>query len=283
MKLNLKDAKNLMLIQNKITVKKSSFNKNFKKIVEQMRDLGALKEVKISRNSFEISLGDREAYLMYLSTYFKINQLENYIKALETTSPTRAELSNLGVSTKLKSVNPKSGLHINSPDNIIIMINNRKVTLSFPQGCALFVHKDAAIKIAADILIVGVENFENISGTLQDRNILPNQKIIFMERSKALQEFLKTVNNDFLYYGDIDKAGIFIFQTEYENVAKGKTSFFIPPDIENVIKKRGISNLYKIHQKKYKNLIANSKEIKILLKLMDKYKKTVEQETFLQE
>ena len=281
MRVNLKDAKALLMVQDGLTIKKSSFGKSFLQSIEQMRDLGALKEVKISRNSFEISLGDREAYTMYLSVYFKINHLENYIKALEINEPTRAELSNLGVSTKLKSVNPKSGLHINSPDGVSVLINNKEVVLSFPRGCALFVHKDAAIEIAEDILIVGVENFENISGVLQERDILPERKIIFMERSRALQEFLKTVDNDFLYYGDIDRAGVFIFQTEYEHIVRGKSSFFIPPNIEKIIQEKGISDLHKTHKKKYKNLVGNSDEIKAILRLMDTYGKTVEQEAFL--
>lgn len=282
MKINLKDAKALLLVQNGLAVKKSSFGKSFLQSIEQMRDLGALKEVKVSRNSFEISLGDKEAYTMYLNVYFKISHLENYVKALKINQPTRAELSNLGVSTKLKSVNPKSGLHINSPDGVLILINNEEVLLSFPRGCALFVHKDTAIEITEDILIVGVENFENISGVLQERDILPDRKIVFMERSRALQEFLKTVDNDFLYYGDIDRAGVFIFQTEYEPIVGGRSSFFIPPNIEKIIIEKGVSDLHETHKKKYKNLVGNSDETKAILRLIDTYGKTVEQEAFLQ-
>ena len=97
-----------------------------------------------------------------------------------------------------------------------------------------------------------------------------------MERNRALQEFLKTVDNDFLYYGDIDRAGVFIFQTEYEPIVRGKSSFFIPPYIEKILQEKGISDLHKTHKKKYKNLVGNFDEIKAILRLIDTYGKTVE-------
>lgn len=281
MSINLRDVRALLLIEHGETVKRSSFGKSFIKTLREMVEMGSLTEIKVTRNSFDISMGNPEAFTNYLANYLFIDNLSNYILALTSDGLSRSELSELGVSTKLKSVNPKSGLHIDSPDNISITINGVEVKLGFPKGCALFVHKDNDISFNEEILIVGVENFENISGNLKDRSLFPDKKILFIERNKSLQNLLFKVNNDYLHFGDIDLAGIFIYQTEYEPIVGQRGSFFVPDDIEDLLKKKGITDLSKKHNDKYKTLVGNTPKIDALIKTIKSTGRTVEQEYFL--
>lgn len=281
MSINLRDAKALFLIEQGETVKRSSFGKSFIKTLGEMIAIGSLVEVKITRNSFNILMGNPDAFTNYLANYLFIDNLSNYISALTSEGLSRSELSELGLSTKLKSVNPKSGFHIDSPDNINITINGEEVKLGFPKGCALFVHKDNDICFTEDILIVGVENFENISGKLKDRSLFPDKKILFIERNKSLQNLLSKVNNNYLHFGDIDLAGIFIYQTEYEPIVGTRGSFFLPDNIESLLAKKGIIDLYDIHDKKYKTLVGNTPQIDTLIKNIKRSGRTIEQEYFL--
>jgi len=280
MKLNLKDAKNLLLVKNGDIIKKSAFGKGFLKTLKAMIELGALKEEKVTKNSFNISLGRSEAFNGYLEKYLFVDNLTGYIEALSLQNPSRAELSELGVSTKLKSTNPKSGFHINSPDAVEVTINQKRVKLDFPMECALFVHKDAHMAIDDDIIIVGVENFENVSGKLKNRAMFPTGKMIFIERSKALQNLLGNVSNKYIHFGDIDLAGIYIFENEYEPIVHKRGSFFIPENIEMLIK-QGHSELYEKQKRKYHFLSGKTDETKALIAMMHKYKRSVEQEIFL--
>ncbi len=280
MKLGLKDAQNLLSISQGEVLRRSMFGKGSLKLLDAMIELGALRQNKITRNSFDISLGRKEPFNGYLLSYLFIDDLNKHIEALSLQNPSRSELSQIGVSTKIKSTSPKSGVHINSPDAIDVLINRESVRLSFPSGCALFVHKSSEIVIKEDVLIVGVENFENISGKLKDRTIFPDAKIIFIERNKVLQNLLAEVSNRYLHFGDIDLAGISIYQNEYEHIVKDRGSFFIPADIESLITK-GLAELYENQKEKYSTLIGNTSRIQSLINLINKNKKSIEQEIFL--
>ncbi|MDD2790552.1 MAG: hypothetical protein PHU40_07810 [Sulfurimonas sp.] len=281
MSVNLRDVRVLLLIEQGETVKRSSFGKSFIKTLDEMIEIGSLMEVKVTRNSFNISMGNQDAFTNYLANYLFIDNLRNYILALTADGLSRSELSELGINTKLKSVNPKSGLHMDSPDNISVKINGEEVKLGFPKGCALFVHKENHITFDEDILIVGVENFENISGKLKDRTIFPDKKILFIERSKSLRHLLSKISNDYLHFGDIDLAGIFIYQTEYEPIVGTRGSFFIPNNIESLLKRKGIKDLSKTHDEKYQTLIGNTPSIASLIETVKCIGRTLEQEYFL--
>lgn len=280
MKLNIRDARALERIANSETIKRTLFGKPFFSKLTQMIELGALSERKVSKNSFEISMGDREAFDGYLKNYLFVENIQNYISAQESVNPSRSQLAKLNVSTKLKSVNPKSGLHLDSPDNITIMINEQEVKLGFPSGCALFIHRDNRITLEEDILIVGVENFENLSGILESRELLPKRRLLLVERNRALQNLLNRVDNEYLHFGDIDLAGISIFQSEYLPIVGERGSFFIPKDIENLLHRRGRVALYERHKSRYRDLEGATPKLQSLIDMIRVTKSSIEQEFF---
>jgi hypothetical protein len=178
-------------------------------------------------------------------------------------------------------VNPKSGFHINSPDKVFVQISGREIAIDLPGKCALFVHANTEFIFAEDILIVGVENFENITNTDRQRALFPlDRKILFIERNNRLKRLLNEVQNEYLHFGDFDLAGIQIYQTEYEPITQERGRYFIPKCIEEDIKK-GPKILYEKHTKKYKNLIGNTMESQALIDLINKEKKTLEKEFYI--
>lgn len=277
--MTLKTAKYLVRLCNGESLRRADFSSKLD--LDDMLDFGVLQQEPLTKCSFEVTLRSIEALNQYLVNYQGINDLENYIKVMEMDVPTRSNIANLGENDKLRSINPKSGLHVNSPDGVVVRIDGKEVTLSFPHNCALFVGKNSKIEIDANVLIIGVENFENIKFALRERSIFPEEKqIVFIERGPVLQQYLSNVPNQYLHFGDIDLPGISIYQTEYAPVTKERGSFFIPIDIETLLK-RGSSTLHNKHLAKYGALKGINPDIESLIKLIKNKKKRLAQEYFL--
>jgi len=281
MKLNLSDAKAFKRAVNNERVLESAFGRSGKQIVSRMIENGILEAKRISKRSREINIINLSAFSIYLEKHFFIKDIDKYIVTLSDADISRAQLAKANLSTKLKSTDPKSGFHISSYDGIEIFVNREKVKVDFPPGCALFIHKDSKIKLREDVLIVGVENFENISyAKLQKELFQTDKRVLFIERSRHLKNLLEEVSNEYLHFGDIDLAGINIYLTEYYEITKGRGRFFIPESVEEDLSNAN-SELYDKQYIKYKSLSSKEPYIQALIVLIKEYKSTVEQEFYI--
>lgn len=281
MKLNLSDARAFKRAISKERVLESAFGQSGKKIVSSMIENGILEVKRISKRSREISIVNLTSFYMYLEKHFFIKDIDNYIETLSGTDISRAQLANASLSTKLKSTDPKSGFHISSNDSVEVFINREKIIIDFPPGCALFIHKDSKIELREDVLIVGVENFDNVSyAKLQGELFKTDKKILFIERSKYLKKLLGVISNKYLHFGDIDLAGINIYLTEYYEVTKGRGKFFIPESVKEDLSKAN-SELYEKQYLKYKKLNSEEPYIQELIDLIRENESTVEQEFYI--
>lgn len=281
-KVSIKDAEAFLDVLNGEYVRESAFGKNGKEILSEMSASGIVHIQRENARTRSIVLKNEQAFKNYVTNELAIKTMESYIEAMRIENPTRSDLTDLGEDDKLRSINPKSGMHINSPDAVEAMINGKKVRLDFPAGCALFVSRNTSLELASDILIVGVENFENIKFSLKDRKIFPEDKqIVFIERGPVLRQYLANVSNPYLHFGDIDLPGIFIYQTEYAPITKERGGFFIPTDIERLLE-RGLPALHRKHLAKYGTLKGIDPDIESLITLIKKTKKRLAQEYFLE-
>ena len=96
-----------------------------------------------------------------------------------------------------------------------------------------------------------------------------------------MQNLLAEVPNRYLHFGDIDLAGISIYQNEYEPIVKDRGYFFIPENIDLLLK-RGIADTYFKQEKKYSSLVGNTDVMQTLIECIRTHKKIIEQEFFLQ-
>ncbi len=281
MKLNLSDARAFKRLISKERVLESAFGQSGKKIVSSMIENGILEAKRISKRSREINIINLSSFLIYLEKHFFIKEIDKYIETLSNTDISRAQLAKANLSTKLKSTDPKSGFHISSYDGVEIFINGEKININFPPGCALFIHKDSKIELRKGVLVVGVENFENISyAKLQKELFQTDKKVLFVERSRHLKKLLGEISNEYLHFGDIDLAGINIYLTEYYEITKGRGKFFIPESIEEDLSSAS-SELYDRQYVKYKSLSSKELYIQELIALIRENKSTVEQEFYI--
>jgi len=281
MKLNLSDAKAFRELLKNDTILESAFGMSGKKILSSMEENGILSIKRINRRSREINIINHSSFDAYLRNHFSISNLNKYIDILNGEDTSRATLAKAGLNTKIKSNNPKAGFHISSYDSIKVIINSEEVLIDFPIGCALFVHKDSELKFRKDVLIVGVENFTNLSSVKAHKELFKtDKKIIFIERSKYLQRLLGEITNEYLHFGDIDLAGINIYLTEYHPILQDRGGFFVPDTIESDLRK-GNGELFEKQYMKYGLIKSEINYIQDLINLINANKTTIEQEFYL--
>lgn len=283
MTISHKDTLLLLAISDGEEVTYSKFSKSGKLLIDKMSEYGIVEKLPLRKNSFAIILHSIDAMESYLTQHCAIDDLQAYCRALELEDPTRAELTKLGVGSKLRSTAPKTGFHINSPDGVTVYIDDNPVKLELPDRCALFVHRDAELRIDENVLIVGVENFENMTYVhLHEQIGGHDTKRVFIERSPTLQQWIEKVPNKYLHFGDIDLAGINIFLAEYLPRVGDRGFFFIPTTIEDDIKS-GDAELFKKQYSRYKNIDTDISELKKLIALIKSEGKVIEQEYYIQQ
>jgi hypothetical protein len=63
-------------------------------------------------------------------------------------------------------------------------------------------------------------------------------------QSKDLIKWLQTIPNNYLHFGDFDFAGIGIYLNEFKKHLANKATFFIPDNIDGLIKEFGNKKRY---------------------------------------
>ena len=232
-----------------------------KKLLQELLDeeLVQIKTLSPSKKKVQIT----PAFHSYYAT------LEQQLKAT-----TRAELAKANSDTKRKKISPQDGLYIAGD----VVVN--EIDLSLLEKGALFLKEIP--DIAQDILIVGVENFENLIYYREQLSLFRQKRVLFVFRNSKMLEFLARRKNPIIYFGDFDLAGVAIYLNEVKKSAPN-AEFFLPKNIESLIKERGTRAFYTTQLKQYKNLTTTDKRLQNLIDTIHKYQKTLEQEFFIGE
>ena len=194
------------------------------------------------------------------------------IKPIEEAT-TRSDLAKLK-DTKLKKISSQDGLYLNGRCQL------GSICLPIAQDSALFI-KDIP-SIAKDTLIVVVENFENLLYCNATLKLFREDDILFVYRNKKMLELISVVENQIVYFGDFDLAGVAIYLKEILP-RNPSIKLFIPYNIEQLLYDNGSSRLYQKHFSKYKELQTDIKEIQHLIETIHKTQKSLEQEYFIDE
>jgi len=185
----------------------------------------------------------------------------------------RKELAKLK-DTKHKKIAPQDGLYINGRCKL------GSVCLPIAKDSALFI-KDIPL-LAKETLIVVVENFENLLYCNTTLKLFRTDDILFVYRNKKMLELISIVENEIIYFGDFDLAGVAIYLNEI--VPRNSCiKLFIPKNIEKLLYENGSSKLYRKHFSKYKELQTDIKEVQNFIDTIHKMQKSLEQEYFIDE
>jgi hypothetical protein len=93
--------------------------------------------------------------------------------------------------------------------------------------------------------------------------------------------WLDSIPNDYLHFGDFDIAGLNIYWNEYKKYLQDKASFFLPGNTEKLLSSRGNRDNYDNQTVQFDVQLVDEENVLILLQLIEKYRKGLEQEILI--
>jgi len=280
MKLPVSIAEKLIAMQNgeKIPLSKVKHS-----VVLTMLENGILKKQIQGRSKTLIYLNNIVGLSAYLKNHFGIDSIENYVENLLRTDLSRADVIDISSNSKLKSIRTFKGFLVNCFQPVDVILNKRSITITPQEGTFTFIYDFENFSPSVNTTIVGIENPENFRHIQKQKKLFENIQPLFVSRypqNKDLVRWLQTIPNKYIHFGDFDFAGLNIYFNEYKKHLKGKATFFLPPNIEQLLSSKGNRDNYNKQSILFDKNEVKEENILTLIRLIEKYKKGLEQEIF---
>ena len=216
-------------------------------------------------------VSDSKALHTYLQCKCSINDLQQYIQISRKEEVTRTELVAATSDSKHKGVRSFNGFLVNCYSPFQATLDGKQIFLNPIDGTFQFIYEYEKFTLSPDITIVGIENPSNFRHIDKQKYLFSDIKPLFVSRypqnqSKDLIKWLMSIPNNYLHFGDFDYAGIGIYLNEFKKHLAEKASFFVPNNIDELLKEFGNKKRY--DQQKINFDIKTISETK-LLKLID--------------
>ena len=190
-----------------------------------------------SRKSFRVANAD--TFRHYLASQYDIRDLEQTLEMLSEENPNRALQVNVSGDSKFVRHRPFSGFLVNSYQPIDAILNGQPITICPPEGSFVFVSDYQQFFVSENVVIVGIENAENYRHIRCQKHLFTAyEKVLFVSRypqNGDLVKWLQSIPNKYIHFGDLDLAGIAIYQNEFYRHLGERSSFLIPDDYEERI------------------------------------------------
>lgn len=262
---------------------KIPFSKVKHSVIEAMIDNGILKKQTLGRSKALVYLIDKSKLEAYLKNHFGIESLENYVEGLRRKDLTRAEAVDISSNSKLKSVRTFKGFLVNCFQPVNCKLNGTALTIQPKEGTFTFIYDFENFYPADNITIVGIENPSNFRYIERQQKLFDSIQPLFVSRypqSKDLVKWLQTIPNKYLHFGDFDFAGLNIYINEFKKHLQDRASFFLPTDIQKLLDNKGNHDNYNNQTVQFDKTKIKEENVLTLLKLIEKYKKGLEQEIY---
>ena len=226
----------------------------------------------------------------YLKTYLKnqlqIDNLESYITIIENKNSTRARAVQITSDSKLAKERAFQGFLVNSYVQINTTLNNNPFPIKPMRGAFTFVYDFKTFVIPNDVTIIGVENAKCFSEIKSQKYLFDHLKPLFISRypqnqNKDFIKWISAIPNAYLHYGDFDLAGIGIYLNEYKKYLNDRATFFIPSDIQYLLKNYGNRNRYDDQNINFNRDKITENGLLHLIELIQKERKGLDQEFFI--
>lgn len=233
-----------------------------------------------------LQLLSAENLSIYLHNQLQINDLNNYILALEDENASRHDFVKITTDSKNSKERAFKGFLVNCYHPISAELNFNSLMLNPADGSFIFIYDYETFQIPLDVTIVGVENAKNFREIAKQKYLFKDIKPLFISRYPQNQnkDFIKWMNsipNNYLHFGDFDLAGIGIYLNEYKNHLQDKATFFVPSTVATDLQKHGNRARYNIQKINFdKESIAES-DLSTLLNLINLEKKGLDQEFYI--
>lgn len=246
---------------------------------------------------FIYSASDKNSLRNFLSTYDdRFRNLEETLKLLklregapaDSVSEHRAFQASLTGNSKLVKTRSCKGFLANSYEPVECKLNGIPFVVNPPSGSFVFIADYENFIPPKDAIVVGIENMENFHFVRSQkklfREISENAPLLFVSRypqSGDLVKWLKNIPNRYVHFGDLDLAGIHIYQSEFYAHLGERASFFIPLDAEERIA-NGSKERYDNQIERFEKMELLDSRVEKLAKLIRKYHRGYDQEGYIE-
>ena len=253
-------------------------------VIDELISEGIIVARMAGRTKSTLHLPDVNALSNYLYNKWSIGDLPLYVQTHENEDATRGDLIAASNDSKAALRRTFKGFLVNSYTPVSCLLNDIPIVIYPPGGTFQFISDFEHFVPPQDVVIVGVENAENFRLVEKQQHLFADMTVLFVSRypqqqSGDVMKWLLSLPNRYLHFGDYDLAGINIYLQEYKRHLNDRASFFIPPNIEELIEKHGNRRLY--DQQQLNNAAITEDSLKQHISLIHKHKKGLEQEALL--
>lgn len=237
-----------------------------------------------SRKSLRVV--NTSSFRNYLASQYNIRDLEQTLELLSNGGVDRASQVEVTGDSKFLSHRTFTGFLVNSFQPIDAVLSEEQLTILPPNGTFMFIADYQHFCIPEDVVIIGVENAENFRHVSRQKYLFEEYgKVLFVSRypqnqNKDLLQWLLSIPNKYVHFGDLDLAGVAIYQNEFYRHLGERASLLIPEDYEERISK-GNLDLYNSQLPQYGNMNVEDERVSKLLSCIHRYHRGYEQEGYI--
>ena len=227
----------------------------------------------------KLRLLDMNALGLCLAYHYGFEDLDAYVAELLNENQTGMSAIHAGMHSKKTDVKPLTGLYLSSVDGVSMCRDGEDLVVQTPLGSGLFI-QEGFISLTFDsaVLLVIVENAENMTHFSRYRKWFDSKRDVLCVYRTGVHSWLESLDNDIVYFGDIDLAGIAIYEKEIvPHIKHNRHTFFIPNDIDERLK-NGDNELYTYQALKYRSLESRYSYLNELIAKIHGYQSSIEQQ-----
>lgn len=237
-----------------------------------------------SRKSLRVA--DTSSFRNYLASQYDIRDLGQMHVLLSNGCVDRASQVEVTGDSKFLFHRTFTGFLVNSYQPIEAILDGKRLTILPPDGTFMFIADYQHFCIPENVVIIGVENAENFRHVALQKYLFEEfEKVLFVSRypqnqSKDLLQWLMSIPNKYIHFGDLDLAGVAIYQNEFFRHLGQRASLLIPEDYEERISK-GNLDLYNSQLPLFENMNVEDERVSNLLSCIHRYHRGYEQEGYI--
>jgi len=283
MKLSIANLYTILELLNEVKLPYSKVSS--KKLLNYLEDMHSINIHKNTRPYIVEIKDEKRLFSLISRSGYTISNKEELVSYINNSSTpqTRDEVSNNNKNTKsIKSPSFK-GLNVSVLRPLKVFIKGKEQTLMPLEGCSTFLHFASTLTLQKDTIVVGIENYQTLLYIVRYEHLFNDGKDYIFLLIKNIntsfeRDWLESLKNDYLHFGDYDLAAISIYLYEIcPRLKHSSHSYFINDFILKKIE-NGDRELYSKHIIKYRKLESKDKNDQELINFINTKMRSVEQE-----
>ncbi|GIT99724.1 hypothetical protein TSL6_02310 [Sulfurovum sp. TSL6] len=218
----------------------------------------------------------------YLLSVYGIKDIKKYVETMQDKDASRGNMLESSTRDKEKQIGTQTGIYLKSTFALEIYQGISVPANADIDGLSYFLTDYTQIVLDKDICIIGVENSENLMKISSQIHLFSGygSRLLFMLVNPSMLNLLPGTDNKYVHYGDFDYAGISIYLHKIKTKLKGKSEFFVPDNIGQLLKD-GDSTKYFQHKHLEKSITGSEEKIDMLIESIRSLQKTAYQEALI--